>query len=273
MSKFRISKSLLIVLCLFITGNVFGITWDELKGKIEAKYAGFSDEIKDMEMVMEAEVKGVEGMEGMGPSEVKMFKKGEKYRMETKTSMPEGAGMPAGMGDMTNIMIFDGKDLWTINQFTGKQKLPADAAAASKSKMTWWEDLPAKGKIIGSEKIGDNDCYIVEIWDEDNKESKIKEWIDKASLLSIQVEFKGGEGKTFKTVSSNFKKVKEWEMPYTTEVFTDGKLMSKTTIKTLEINKGLSDDLFDADKVKMEGKGVPGMPDMKDMMKKFKMGQ
>ena len=270
MLKLKVGKFLLVVLSLFVVGNVFAITWDELKGKIEAKYGTFSDEIKDMEMVMEAETKGIEGMEGAGPSEVKMFRKGLKYRMESKMSMPEGSGMPAGM---KSIIIFDGKDLWTINQFTGKQKLPADASAAGKDHMNWWKDMPGKGKIVGSEKVGGRDCYIVEIWDEEKEEDKIKKWVDKKALILVQMEFKGGKGETFKMVNSNFKKVKKWEIPYTIEVFTGGKLMTKTTIKTLNINKGLSDELFDADKVKMEGKGVPGMPDMKDMMKKFKTGQ
>jgi len=275
MLKCKFGKCLLIVLCLFVTGNVFALTWDELKVKIEAKYGGFSDEIKDMEMVMEAETKGVEGMEGAGPSEIKMFKKGEKYRMEMKMSMPEGSGMPGGM---TNIMIFDGKDLWTVNQFAGKQKISADASASSKDQISWWEDMPEKGKIIGSEKVGNKDCYVVEAWNEEidtssvktDKEDKVKGWIEKGTLLLIQLEFKGAKGETFKVVNSNFQKVKKWEMPYNTEVYADEKLISKTKIKTLNINKGLSDDLFDADKVSA---AAPGMPGMKDMMEKFKIGQ
>ena len=269
----KVSKCLLIILCLFVTGNVFAITWDELKAQIEAKYGTFSDEIKDMEMIMESETKGVEGMEGAGPSEIKMYKKGEKFRMETKMNMPEGTGMPPGMGEIKNIIIFDGKDTWTINQFTGKQKLPSDADSPMKGRISWWEDLPENGKIIGSEKVGDRDCYIVEAWSKENKDDKIKGWVDKNALLLIQMEFQGGEGKTFKVVNSDFKKVEKWEMPYTIEVFSGGKLMTKTIIKTLNINQGLSDDLFDADKVKMETTGMPGMPNMKDMMKNFKPRQ
>ncbi len=281
MLKRKVSKCLLIVLCLFVTGNVFALTWTELKSQIEAKYGPFSDEIKDMEMVMESETKGVEGMEGAGPSEIKMLKKGEKYRIEMKMSMPEGAGMPAGMGDMTNIMIFDGKDLWSVNQFAGKTKIQADADAAKGDQMSWWKDMPGNGKIIGSEKLADKDCYVVEAWNEDidtssvttGEKNKIKGWIEKGTLLLIQNEFKGAKGETFKAVNSNFHKVKNWEMPYTTEIYIGGKLMTKTTIKTFKINQGLSDDLFNADKVSVDTKGVPGMPDMKGMMEKFKQGQ
>jgi len=270
MSKYRVSRFLLFVLCLSTTGNVFALDWDGLKSKIEAKYKGFSAEVKDMEIVMESEVKGMEGMEGAGPSEIKMFKKGEKYRMETKMNMPEGTGMPTGMKDIKNIMIFDGKDLWTVNQFTGKQKLPADANVSGKDQISWWEDMPTKGKIIGSEKVGNRDCYVVETWDEKNKDSKVKAWVEKTTLLLMKMESESADGKTFTVVNSNFKKVSKWQMPYTTEIFTGGKLMTKTTITTFNINKSLSDDLFDADKVSMDGKGVP---DMKNMMKKFKMGE
>jgi len=279
MLKRKFSKCLLIVLCLFVTGNVFAITWAELKAQIEAKYGSFSDGVKDMEMVMESETKGMEGMQGPGPSEIKMFRKGDKYRMEVKMSIPEGAGMPAGMGDMTNIMIYDGKDLWSVNQFAGKTKISADADAARGDQMSWWKDMPENGKIIGSEKLGDRDCYIVEAWDKDTssvsggEKDKIKGWIEKGTLLLIQSEFKGAKDETYKAVNSNFQKVKNWELPYITEISVGEELVTKTTVKSLKINQGLTDDLFDVDKVKLETKGIPGMPGMKGMMEKFKQGQ
>jgi outer membrane lipoprotein-sorting protein len=268
MLKSKISKCLLIMLCLFVTGNVFALTWDELKVKIEKKYAGFSDEVKDMEILMKTESKE---MKEMVPSEIKTFKKGDKLRIETKMNMPEGAGMPAEMGGMTNIIIFDGTDLWMINTFTGKQKLPSDTYAGTKDQLNWWEDLPEKGEIVGSEKIGDRDCYIVETWNEKDKDDKIKGWVEKNTLLLIKMESKSSKDKTFTVINSNFQKVKEWELPYTTEVFTNGDLMTKTTIISFDINKGLSDDLFDADKVSVDTKKPTGMPNMmENMMKNFK---
>jgi outer membrane lipoprotein-sorting protein len=277
MTKYKISKCLLIVLCLFFTGNVFALTWAELKSQIEAKYGSFSDEVKDMEMVMEMENKSMEKVQGPGPSEVKMFRKGDKYRMESKMTLPKGSGMPEGMGDMTNIMIYDGECLWSVNQFAGKTKISDDAGAKG-DQMSWWEDMPTNGKIIGSEKVGNKDCYIVEAWEIDTSsvvaegENKIKGWIEKGTLLLIQSEFKGAKNKTFKAVNSNFQKVKNWELPYTTEVYVGEELVTKTTIKTLKINQGLSDELFNADKVNVETKGMPGMPNMQDMMKNFKPG-
>ena len=51
-------------------------------------------------------------------------------------------------------------------------------------------------------------------------------------------------------------------MPYKTQVFLDSRLISTTVVKSLEMNKGLSDDLFDPDKVEVKGF------DMQEMMKK-----
>lgn len=271
MLKCRFAKFFLVVLFLFVTGNVFALTWDELKAKIEEKYEEFNSEIKDMQMVMQVESKG---MPGQGPAESKMFVKGEKYRMESKMNMPEGSGMPAGMKEMKSIIIFDGKDTWAINPFTGKKKLPAQEGARS-NQMVWWEDLPANGKIIGTEKVGEKDCYVVQTWDEE-EDSKLKGWIDKENLTLVRLKYENEEGKTFTVVNSDFENLEDWQMPYTTKVLAGGEEVSKTVIKSIEINKGLSDDLFDPDKVSEGSKGtpgMPGMPGMNDMMEKFKPGQ
>lgn len=263
MLMYRVKRSFLFVMFLFVYSNVLALSWAELKAQIDVKYKDFSNEVKDIEIVMETETKGVEGA---GPSEIKMLMKGEKYRMETKMDMPGEASMPSGMTEMKNTIIFDGKDLWSINPFTGKQKLPAEANVSNKNQMNWWKNMPENGKILGSEKVGDRDCYIVEIETEDN--SKMKVWIDKKASLLVKMEYEGEEGKSFKVINSNFKKVKNWEMPYTTEVFIDGEMMSKSTIKSFEVNKGLSDELFDADKISEKGN-----INIQDMMKEFKKGE
>jgi outer membrane lipoprotein-sorting protein len=259
MPRLKVRICLFFVVCLLISGRVFALTWPELKAQIEAKYKNFSNEIKDMSAVMEVETRGMgegdwdpgektgkqKGTEAMGPSEIKMFMKGEKYRIESKMNMP--GGMMPEMADMTTIFIFDGKDFWAINPVTGKQKLPPEANISDKNQMNWWKDMPEKGSIVGSEKIGDRDCYVVEAEDEDS--SKIKGWIDKQGLLLVKVEQEANEGEKITILNSNFKKVKNWEIPYATEVFAGEKMMSKSIIKSVEIDKGLSDDLFDDDKI------------------------
>lgn len=278
MLKYKVRLFLFFVMCLSVSSSVFALTWTELKAQVEAKYKDFFNEIKDMSLVMEVETNVMgkvvgdqgektdnqKGMEHMGPSEVMMFMKGEKYRIETKMSFPGGSGMPA-VTDMKTILIFDGKDLWTVNPITGKQKLPAEANVSVRNQMNWWKDIPEKGKILGSEKVGIWDCYIVETQNEDSL--KLKGWIEKKDLILTKIEYEGEDGHSYRVLNSDFKKVKKWEVPYTTEVFVGEEMMSKSNIKSLEVDKGLSDDLFDAEKIKAEGQ-----INIQDMMKKFKMG-
>jgi len=49
-------------------------------------------------------------------------------------------------------------------------------------------------------------------------------------------------------------------IPYKTEGFLDGEQMMTVLLKSFEINKGLSDDLFDVNKVEASG------PNMQEMM-------
>lgn len=263
MFRRRFTRFLLVVFSLFLCSNVFALTWSNLKAQIGEKYAGFSSEVKDMEMTVEIESKG---MKDKGPAESKMFMKGDKYRIETKINMP-GGKTPEGMQSVKSIIIFDGKDLWSINPFTGKQKLPSEENTPRRNQIMWWKDLPANGEVLGTEEVGESVCYVVQTWD-DEKDSKIKGWIEKESLHLVKLKTEEKEGKTVTVLNSNFENLEDWEIPHTTEVFSGEERISKTVIKSIAANQGLSDDLFNPDKVESQKQS-----NIQNMMKNFKPGQ
>jgi hypothetical protein len=62
-------------------------------------------------------------------------------------------------------------------------------------------------------------------------------------------------------IFSDFRKIKDnWELAYKTEGFIDEVPMMTILLKSFETNQGLSDDLFDVDKVEVSG------PNMQEMM-------
>ncbi|MFB0527524.1 MAG: outer membrane lipoprotein-sorting protein [bacterium] len=232
--------------------------------ELEAKYAKFEEEIKDMSTVQEIKMVTPEGEI---VSEMQMLRKGEKFRMDTTMQMSQAPDMPEGMGEMKTIVIYDGKDTWMISSFMGKKKLSGEEEKQYQRERNWWKLISEKAKIVGTEKVGKRECYVVEI--EDNKEYPFtKLWLDKKNLVLIKGESKGRERETILLINSDFKKIKgDWEMPYKTEMHADGKLMSTSVVKSLKINEGISDDLFDPNKVKIERKGY-GMREMlKEMMR------
>ena len=54
-------------------------------------------------------------------------------------------------------------------------------------------------------------------------------------------------------------------MPFRTEMYSGKDLISTVVVKSVEVNKGLADDLFDPDKIK-----ASAGPDMKGMMEQMK---
>jgi len=254
---------LLVLISLTLAVNQ-GFTQDlsSMLKELEAKYAKFEEEIKDMTTVQEM---NVVTPEGEMVSEMEMLRKGEKFRMDTTIEMSQVPDMPEGMGEMKTIIIYDGKDTWMISSFTGKKKkLSGEVEKQHQRERNWWKLISEKAKIAGTEKVGKRDCYVVEIQEEEYPFTKL--WLDKTDLVLIKGESKGTEGETILLICSDFRKIKgDWEMPYKTEIYADGELMSTSLVKSLKINKGLSDDLFDPDKVMVKIKGF----NIQEMMRKM----
>jgi len=248
-----------LISLLLGTGQALSADWPNVLKEAMAKCEKFKKEIKDMTIIRE--MKMVSPEEDMSSSqEVKNFYKGEKFRAEITMQMPD---MPKEMGGMTTIIIYDGKDTWMIS-LMGKKKLPDEQSKQyQEEEICCWTRMFEKAKIVGTEKIGERECYVVKPGEEEES-SFARIWLDEKNLVIVKIESKETEGVIILWVGSDFRKVKgDWEMPYKTEMYWDNKLMSTTLVKSVEINKGLSDDLFNPDKVKIKGFN------MQEMMEKM----
>jgi len=256
-------RVLLFTVVILLAGLSRGFTqdWSSILKQAEAKYAKFENEVKDMTIVQEMKVVAPEGEM---VSEIKMLKKGEKFRMETRMRAPEAPEMPEGI---ETVVIYDGKDTWMISPLMGKKKLSGEEGKEYQKERNWWELVSEKAKIVGTEKVGERECYVVQR-EEGGEYPFTKLWLDKKNLNLTKGESKGPKKETIVWILSDFRKIKgDWEMPYKTEVYMDDKLISTSLVKTLEINQGLSDDLFNVAEVKEEKKKGPGVPGiMKKML-------
>jgi len=261
----RIKSAGVVILGVVVISLVFGVSQAlatdlaTLVKEAEERYAKFEKEVQDMTMVHETVT-----TEPKMTSEMKTFKKGKKFRLELKTQMPEVADMPEGMGmaEMEFIVIYDGKDTWMISPFTGKEKL-SDGEKQYQTEENWWDWLEGAGKVVGSEQVDGRDCYVVEV-EEKEEFPFTRLWLDKKNLTMVKGESKETTGEKMVFVNSDFRRIKgDWEIPCKTEVYMNGRLISTSVVKSLEINKGLSDDLFDPDKVEVK------TPDMQEMMRRM----
>jgi len=233
--------------------------------KAKAKNDRFNKEIKDM--LIEQEMR-IFTPQGETPSQIKIYQKGQKFRSEIKTRMPQGAGGPTGMGEMEMVVISDGRDVWMINPFSGKTKVPPGEAKMYRSQNNLLETM-TDVKYLGDEKVGGRDCHVVE-----GKTSaefpQTKYWLDKDTLAPVKAEGLGPQGEKMEWKFADFKKIgSEWEIPGTSEMYMDGKLTSVTKVKTIKIDQKIPDELFDPAKVQVKG---PNLQEMMKMMQQQQQG-
>ncbi len=245
-----------VVLSLFFSMNLVSAEISRIGKQVHSMYENFSKQIKDMTIVKETRI--VAG-EGKMSTETKIMQKGEKFRVENTMNMPQSSGM---FGNMKTIIICDGKDTWMISPMMGKRKITGEEGEKYKRTEDWWKYISNNAKITGTEKVGTKNCYIIK--KEDDKSTGFtKMWIDKKSLTLVKFEGSDNKGESMVGINSDFRKIKgNIEMPYKTETYINGKLFTVSEITSLTINKGLSDELFDADRVKTQGMN------MQEMMKK-----
>ena len=262
MNKVKWSVILLVVSVILFSaiGQGFSQSLSDILREAESNYENFNQDFKDMSIVFDAKIYTPEGEM---TSEMKLFTKGEKSRSEIVMQFPETAGMPEGMGSMQTIIIFDGQDTWMISPFVGKNKLTTKQAEEQmqyQTGMNWWRSISDKAKYIGIERINNRECYVLEV-EAGGASLYNRMWVDKNNLFLVQTEGKNDSGETMRMIFSDFKKIKDnWELPYKTEGFMDEVQMMTILLKSFEINQGLSDDLFDVNKVEVSG------PNMQEMM-------
>ncbi|MDQ7798285.1 MAG: outer membrane lipoprotein-sorting protein [Candidatus Edwardsbacteria bacterium] len=223
--------------------NVFAQDISVLAHKFQDRYGKLETQIKDMTIIQEITMVSEKGNM---VSNATYYHKGDKFRIDTKTNTGQKEAI-----NMETTVLFDGTDMWMIAPFMGKKKLSEkDQVKYQKDRSwKWWADLVKNGKITGTEKIGDRNCYIIE-YVSDQKEDRVpfdKIWIDMDNLVQVKAEVTVEKKKKAVALYTDFRKVPgNWEMPFKTELFyeKDKQPISTIIVKSVDINKGVDDALF-----------------------------
>jgi outer membrane lipoprotein-sorting protein len=234
--------------------------WASLSKAMNASCSKYTTDVKDLTMTMEMTNQSSEGTLTTFST---LFEKGGKFRAEVEMKeVPGGGEMAKAMGGMKTVVISDGKAVWMVNPMAGKVQLPLAEGEQYRGQWHCKDYIPQNAEIAGSETVSGHDCYILNVKDENADAAKL--WIDKKTYQLLKIESKPQDGETTVAVFSDFRKAGDWEFPYKTDILVNGEKVSTVTVKSVEVNKGLGDELFDADKVGGKPSG------MMDMIKKMK---
>ncbi len=224
-------------------------SWAELSKKLHADCDAFSKNVADLTMTMETSIPSSAGsMTTTGT----LYRKGDRFRMEATIGSMGDASVDSALAGLTTIVISDGADAWIVAPMAGASKISLDEGLKYRGQWTCEDFIPVDAEIVGSEKIGDRMCYVLAVIDPRATAGKL--WIDQKSGVLVKLEGKPSEGETMSAVFSEFEPVAGLgEIAHRTDMYSGSDLISTTIVSSIEVNKGLSDDLFDVAKVKVEG--------------------
>jgi len=250
-----------LTLAVAAAGPASAIDAVELKKQLVAKSAKIQKGMKDLALVQTMAMKGEGGQ--TVTHNMTYYKMGNKYRQETEMRMPPNPNMPPGMENMTTIIIFDGKEKWSISAISGKQKMGAGGRGDDESPVDMLDMSAALDmKVIGSEKVDGRDCHVIESR-EGGSVSKV--WLDRKSLVHVKVVTTTPGEKPSEAQFSDFRDVGGlFEWPYKSTITGGGGEAISVVVKSIKVNSGLSPALFDAQKTK-----IPAGPDMQKMMQEM----
>lgn len=248
----RTIAALAMLLLLAVPAHAYDIA--ELQRDMRAHIDKMMKEVGDVTLEQEATFEGASSLSGMKAT---TYVKGDRWRSE---AMMKGSGKSP---DMEVTTLYDGTDVWSVVMGM-KHRMPAGALGQA-GPTSLWNEFPEDAEVLGEETVNGRAAWKVRYATPKGApggQGPTTAWVDKSTFMPIQIETKSS-GKPVRMVMSDFRKVKGFEVAHLTEMFTDGEKTMTMKLVGIETNKGLSDDLFDAEKLS----GGEGM-DMNAMMKK-----
>lgn len=195
-------------------------------------------QITDMTIFLEFKAIA-KGKESIGYELV--LRKGEKYRVER--TQPDT--LFGSYQELLPVTTFDGKTIWTFDRSGTKTSVTFDDWRL-RPYLTWdWSSLISlKSRLVSVDEVGGQSTYYIELppgWLNLPFKSI---WVDYQKPLLVRA-----QSTKMLLVYSEFQPVfEEIELPYRSETFAGGgDFITLTTVKSVEINQGMEDDLFNPD--------------------------
>ena len=228
---------------------------DPFLESVRAKSEAFYEQFKDITVVQDVDtIQPVTNRKAR--TVVTTYHKGRKLRRELVSAPPPGAARDGlSLESMKTVIIFDGTDLYLVSPLNGVQK-SRPASADIPSEYFGWQFLTPESVLAGYEKIGSRECAAILINSKSSPYTKV--WLDRNTAAIVQGE-KVSKGIDVRVRQSKFQMMDGWEVPRSSEVVVVGQTAVKSKIRSITVNTGLSDDLFDGSKIDFQPPDLQGV--------------
>ena len=246
MTTSRFLRLILLLPAVFVIAGQVDADDAAILKQASDRCAQFEADVADMHMV---QVMKTHTLEGEMTFEQTVYTKGKKSRVEMKMPLEHFEG-GEGEGNLQTVMINDGTHAWIISPFGERKELSEEEAKLNEPARNCWGYFPENARLTGTEIVDGRDCHIVTL-EENGVSTQL--WLDQRTFIPVKGESHDSSGtEDYSWTHSDFRTILgEWEYPYSTVMYEGEELAASMNVTTLEVNQGLSDDLFDPDKVEV----------------------
>jgi outer membrane lipoprotein-sorting protein len=233
---------LFIVMAILLScGPVFAAdTIEQLQDRILDKQAKVQQDIRDLTIATETHA--LQGpARSMLTASVRNIIKGNKIRTQRDTFQPE-QGKENHM-----IAVCNGEQVWVVIPGEFKVQIPIESIDKKSGFYFWWLPSFSQAKLVGVEKLLDRELLVIEFNKKPQEQGLHKVWVDKDTLALIKAERITSTGNVMVSVFSRFKTLAPgYEIAHKGSTFINDQLFDRYKVTSLEINTGVSDDIFES---------------------------
>ncbi len=219
--------------------------------KVQEQCAAFVDQVRDITLLQEMRAEH-------SVTDQVVLQKGLKTRVETRRHSEEaGLGLAGDAPTSFEMLeIFDGLAGWRMLGEGPVEKISLSEVENYSATHSCWGFDPEQAAKGDPKRVPDRECCAV-AFDDDGAHYELM--LCAKRLVILEGARTDSSGDVLRWVHSDFNKVYgDFLYPFKTEVFVNGELASTSGVLHFKVNSGLSDDLFDIEKIREERGLAPG---------------
>lgn len=227
----------MLIMGLMLPAPAAAVDITSIFGDIQFRYGSYDGDVKDW-------VADVESVSGEQRSVSRVFRRGDRFRIETVSPTAELPPDAESLAAIHRTQIYDGHDLWSLGE-PGKAPEKQTLGAAPELAMwqDWWKYLDGGASLEALEDVDGIDCLVIAVTPS-ALFPRSRLWVDKREFRLLKAQGLNEDGKEITWLYSDYRAQGDWKFPFKIEIKISGEPFAFYRVRAMRLNKNLTDETF-----------------------------